>query len=305
MTIAKWTSSLLFSCVLGFPFIGAAAPPSAADIVKAGIDAYKNGDFETAAKAFAEADAKQPDNPRIVFNRAAVLAAQGDVKQAEQLWGEVAASPDPSLAALADYNLGCIAANTARTFLGAHPEEASVEDRQRGRKLLEEAIAYYRNCLKLDSQHDNARYNLEMIRLWTAQMESVWRDHDRQTTQAVSKAPKEAAKTSDQSKPEERPVESIPSQSTVPKAKPEKANPKEPGKPASVKPYQGPESSLKVVVENPLPFDTKPENSKNLTASGRSIDELVKKFLKRQEERRRDQQAASPTSRLKAVEKDW
>ncbi len=115
-TMAKCAFSVLLVSVLGFPVVGSAASPSAADLVRGGIDAYKRGDYQAATKAFEEAVAKLPDDPRIAFNRAATLAAQNDAKGAEDLLREVATSPDPGLAALAYYDLACIAARGQLDF---------------------------------------------------------------------------------------------------------------------------------------------------------------------------------------------
>ena len=54
-TMAKCAFSVLLVSVLGFPVVGSAASPSAADLVRGGIDAYKRGDYQAATEAFEEA----------------------------------------------------------------------------------------------------------------------------------------------------------------------------------------------------------------------------------------------------------
>jgi hypothetical protein len=73
-----------------------------------------------------------------------------------------------------------IAAERARTTFGEKPEEADEETRAEGLEHLGLAVARYRDCLKLDPEHVQARHNLEVIRLWIKQMEQVWRERDRQ-----------------------------------------------------------------------------------------------------------------------------
>ena len=46
--------------------------------------------------------------------------------------------------------------------------------------MLVEAIGHYRDCLRLDAGHADARFNLETLRLWIKHMEALWAERDRQ-----------------------------------------------------------------------------------------------------------------------------
>jgi hypothetical protein len=151
----------------------------AADKVRAGIASYRAGDYAGAAAAFQEADLAQPDDRRIAFDRGVALAAQGDAAKAVELLQRAALSPELDLAVRARYNLGCLAAAQARKRFGDRPEQAAPEARQEGLADLARAVGHFRDCLRLDSDHADARHNLEVIRLWIKSTESLWEQADR------------------------------------------------------------------------------------------------------------------------------
>jgi tetratricopeptide (TPR) repeat protein len=161
----------------------AAAPgfgEDAAKLLNHGVELFEKGDYESAGKAFTEADVALPDNRTIAFARACVYASQGDMDKAIEEFQEASLSRNPKVAVESRYNLGCIAGEKARTLFGSNPEEAAPEVRQEGMDLLLRAVKHYRDCIKLDPDHERARHNLELTRLWIKHMEAVWRERDRQ-----------------------------------------------------------------------------------------------------------------------------
>ena len=92
----------------------------------------------------------------------------------------MATAPDRRLAAAACYNLGCLAIAKAKARFGQRPEEATAEVRKEGVETLLQAAGHLRDCLTIDPQHADARYNLETIRLWIKHIEDVWRQRDRE-----------------------------------------------------------------------------------------------------------------------------
>ena len=133
-----------------------------------------------AAKAFAEAETAEPDDPRILFNLACAKAAEGELDKATELYQQVAQTPESELAVLSRYNLGCVSVERAKKVLGEKPEDASAEGRTQGMEHLMAATAYFRDCIEMDPQFDDARKNLETLRVWTKHMKSLWREKDRQ-----------------------------------------------------------------------------------------------------------------------------
>lgn len=156
----------------------------AAAKVKEGIERFIAGDFPSAAAAFAEADQAKPDDPWIAFDRAVACAAQGDADQAAGLFQKAALSRHQDLATRARYNLGCLAADKARALFGEKPEKAAPDVRQQGLDLLGQAVGHYRDCLRLCPDHAEARYNLELIRLWIKHMQAAWEEEDRRQERA-------------------------------------------------------------------------------------------------------------------------
>jgi len=161
------------------PPAAAAGTREAAEKVQSGIASYHAGEYKQAAAAFAEADIARPDDLRIAYNRGVALAAQGDEKAVELLQ-KAALSPELELAVSARYNLGCMAAAKARKRFGDHPEKAPPQVREEGLAELASAVGHYRDCLRLDKDHADARHNLELIRLWIKSMQSLWEQNDRQ-----------------------------------------------------------------------------------------------------------------------------
>jgi len=151
--------------------------------VREGIQFFVGGDFESAGKSFSEADKAEPDNATIAFDRACALAASGDsakVEEAQKLFREAALVRDVRIAARALYNLGCLSAEQGRATLGEDPVAADPENREEGVSQLLAAVGHYRDCLRLDKEHVDARHNLELIRLFIKHIQDQWARRDRE-----------------------------------------------------------------------------------------------------------------------------
>jgi Ca-activated chloride channel homolog len=177
-------AALLAVCAFGFSSVGAApveaASASPARSIAQGIDAFRVGDFKTASEAFGAAAEAMPAEPRIAFDRGCVFAAQGENDKAIEQFQIAAASQNRPLAATADYNLGCLGIAKAKAALGKKPEEAKPEVRKDGLESLDQASGHFRECLTVDPQYADARYNLEALCLWTKRIQEVWRQRDAQ-----------------------------------------------------------------------------------------------------------------------------
>ena len=160
--------------------LGFGPASTAVEMVQEGLRHFHAGEFESAGRAFAEADVAKPDDLRIAFDQACVYSATGDAEKARELMQQAALSRDAYLAIRSHYNLGCLAAAQARSELGDKPAEATPEQRTQGLGLLAGAVGHFRDCLRLDSEHADSRHNLEVIRLWMKQMQALWEEHDRQ-----------------------------------------------------------------------------------------------------------------------------
>ena len=156
------------------------ATGSARQHVRDGLKQHQAGDYTAAAESFAEAQKALPDEPRVIYDRACALAAQGKREEATDLFQQAAIAREPALVASSHYNLGCLVAEEAKELFGEKPEEAEVATREQGVKLLHQAVMHYRDCLRVDGNHAAARKNLELLRLWIKHMGDVWAQRDRE-----------------------------------------------------------------------------------------------------------------------------
>jgi len=170
LVLAAWGSA-------GF---AAASVREAARHVREGMRQFERGEYAEAARRFAEADVALPDDPRIAYDRACAEAAGGDADKAVELFQQAALARDEQVAAESHYNLGSLAAGKAKSLFGEQPEAASPEVRQQGLQLLGQAVAHYRDCLRVRANHAAARHNLEVLRQWIKHMQQIWAERDRQ-----------------------------------------------------------------------------------------------------------------------------
>jgi hypothetical protein len=170
---------ILFAGIIACgPVRGATA--SARQQVRTGLQQHQAGDYKAAAESFAEAQKNLPEEPRVTYDRACALAAQGKREEATDLFQQAALAREPKLVASSHYNLGCLVAQEAKSLFGEKPEDAEVATREQGVKLLHQAVAHYRDCLRVDGNHAAARKNLETLRLWIKHMQDVWAQRDRE-----------------------------------------------------------------------------------------------------------------------------
>ena len=170
--------------------------------VREGIEFYDAGEFDRAAETFSAAREKQTDDARLAFNTACAKAAAGNAEEAIPLFQQAAVTPDAELAARCHYNLGRLAADRAKAALGDNPETAENDARRQTRELVAAALGHWRDCLAMkptdsapaakkttsqrnkprpgeDTTLDDAKYNIELTRLWLERMEETWKESDR------------------------------------------------------------------------------------------------------------------------------
>lgn len=151
---------------------------AAANKAKEGIEQFQNRDFKAALKAFEEAENAAPDDLRLAFNRGCAYAAQNEAEKAIEQFQKSAAAADKKLAALSNYNLGCLDVVRAKAKFGKNPEEAEEDARKQGMEMIDAAGRHFRDALNLDSQDEEARYNLETLRAWKRYIQKVWKQRD-------------------------------------------------------------------------------------------------------------------------------
>lgn len=153
---------------------------SGRDIVAEGIRLFEGGDYVTAARAFAEAEVVLPEDLNVAFDRGCAYQAAGDYEKAEGQYNRAALSRDAVLASAARFNLGTVNVQQAMGVFGPQPEAAEPEQREEGLAFLGRAVMHFRDCLEIDPDHEDARHNLEALRLWIKHMRALWEEADRQ-----------------------------------------------------------------------------------------------------------------------------
>ena len=147
--------------------------------VKDGVSLFKKREFTNAARAFADAERLLPDDFRVKFNRGCAETRIQNREDAVRLLSLASTSPDREVALAAHYNLGNIDVLKAINEFGQSPDSISDEKRERGFEILSRAVRHYRECLAIDPDNIDARKNIEIIRLWQANMRKIWRNRER------------------------------------------------------------------------------------------------------------------------------
>jgi Ca-activated chloride channel family protein len=169
--------------LLQFGSIAAAKEPGSA--VREGLRFYSREQYDEAMSQFESATEeldKQKSAAAAVaaFDEACAAHRKGELERAKEKYLRAGLSLDRSLAVSAHYNLGMLAAEKAKSLSGEKPELIPPEKRQEILDQLAQAIAAYRHCLELQSDHAPSRRNIELIRQWIKYYSDKWHEQDRQ-----------------------------------------------------------------------------------------------------------------------------
>lgn len=168
-------------CLIAITLLaGADSPGNVVKKVREGLEHFRSREYSKAETSFLEAEKLDPENAAITFDRACAAMAGGDVEQARSLFRTASLSKDAPVTVKSHYNLGCLEADQARATLGEDPVAATGETREESVKLLLASVRHYRDVLKLNPTHKDARHNMELIRLFLKHIQSQWAEQDRQ-----------------------------------------------------------------------------------------------------------------------------
>jgi tetratricopeptide (TPR) repeat protein len=140
--------------------------------IDAGVAAYNAGDSEAALTSYTAAEADLGERPEIHFNKGLALLAKDDKEGARKAFEHGTESEFSAVHASAEYELGNL--------------ELDAE-------AFDAAIERYTKCLKLQPDHANAKWNLELALLKKKQKE-----------EEEEKKKKEEEKNKDENKDERR-----------------------------------------------------------------------------------------------------
>ena len=174
--------------IAGFVLLSSLAPAIATEpdaAVREGLRLYSRDQFEEARSQFAaateELDQRKSAAVAIAaFDEACAAQRKGDLDHARECYLRAGLSQDRSIAVSAHFNLGSLAADKAKTICGEKPELIAADKRKEILEQLALAIASYRHCLELQSDHLPSRRNIERIRQWIKYYTDRWQEIDRQ-----------------------------------------------------------------------------------------------------------------------------
>ena len=121
--------------------------------VREGNALYRSGQYEAALREYEAAARELPDSSVIEFNRGNALFKNRDQEQALDRYLAALATDDPALASRVKYNIGVIKYRQALAAAQRYEDALT---------LAQAAIGYFRDSLRLDAGHADARYNLEL-----------------------------------------------------------------------------------------------------------------------------------------------
>ncbi|MEZ6043658.1 MAG: hypothetical protein R3C20_24435 [Planctomycetaceae bacterium] len=182
-SIGMGTCLLVLLAMQGPGVFAAGLDAGAAEFVREGLNQFMRGDFTSSEEQFAEAEKLAPEDTIVAYDRACALMKTGDTDTAKPLFLKAAMSSDQNIASRSHYNLGCMIAEQGRTALGGNPIEATQKQRDQGINLLLKAVGHYRDCLRINPEHPDARHNLELIRMFIKHIQSQWEQLDQQKEQ--------------------------------------------------------------------------------------------------------------------------
>lgn len=153
--------------------------------VREGLQLYAKEQFDDARDKFASAASELEQKKSAAaaiaaFDEACSAHRKRDLEHARECYLRAGLSQDLSIATAAHFNLGNLAAEQAKTLCGDKPEAVPPDKRQEVLDQLTQAVAAYRHCLELRSDHPQARRNLELVRQWIKYYTDRWREQDRQ-----------------------------------------------------------------------------------------------------------------------------
>lgn len=159
-----------------------------AAIHRQGLDELAAGHFDRAAELFREAQLLAPGVPRLQLAAGFAARGYGDLEAAESAFRAAAGGSDAQATRLAYQCLADLEVQRAKDQLGEAPETLEGDARAEVQAAIERAAAHARSALRVDEDSNDARHDLELLRLWLARMKEAWARHD------AEKAEQEAAR---------------------------------------------------------------------------------------------------------------
>ena len=137
------------------------------------MHAYRAGDYQTAAGAFADAAELRPGNAKLLYNAGAAAYRQGDLSGARRLLqASINSGATDQLAAAGHLALG-------HTWM-AEAEQLAETGPAAALPALERAIENYQRTLRVADGHEAAAYHLERARAWLDELRRLQQQQQNQ-----------------------------------------------------------------------------------------------------------------------------
>lgn len=153
------------------------------EAVRTGIQEFQSGNLAAATAKFEEANSLSTDDTVIQFDQACVDLAKGQEDSAREKLRQAVAGSDPEVVQSAHYNLGFLKVQQAKTKLQPDPAAVAQKVRTEVVDQLEQAARHFRNTLEINADHEDAAFNLELIRMYLKQLKTIWKQQDEQQQQ--------------------------------------------------------------------------------------------------------------------------
>ena len=127
--------------------------PHVANAKNSGLEAYDREDYAGAMSEFDRQLKQQKDSAALNFDLGAAAYKSGDYDKALDAFSKAVTSPDPSLRAAAEYNLG----NTL------FQQGAATEQKARRNQRWKDALQHYDEALKVTPENKDAQYNRDVV----------------------------------------------------------------------------------------------------------------------------------------------
>ena len=142
--------------------------------IRDAMRAYRAGDYQTAAGAFADAAELRPGNAKLLYNAGASAYRQGDFHRARGLLqASINSGASDRLATAGHLALG-------HTWM-AEAEQLAETGPATALPALEGAIESYQRTLRVAPGHEAAAHHLEQARAWLAELQQQQQQHQQQS----------------------------------------------------------------------------------------------------------------------------
>lgn len=292
--------ALVLSLIGSGPAVGADA--SLSQYVDQASQAYAEGDYAAAADAYTRAQALAAESSQVAYNLGCAYYQQGDFAKAKEQFLRAQNQQNADLEAKAKFNLGNVCYSQGLAKRSSIPEAV---------KLLQSAIAHYRDALDVNGHDDDARANIEMAHRLIKELMDQQKNQQKQ-----QKNKDEQNNKKDQKNEQDKQPQSQPSADQKEEQKQQQENDKQKAdsekkddaskkqEPKDAKPQDGQQDPQTQQPQPGDPKDDAPLPAQVKPLSQAEAERLLQSVRDRERERRQKLTARMEANRVN-VKRDW